>query len=433
MGCLSKSVLMMVIFLLTFSNVYAQSNPLTLKECVQMALDNSSRIIIAKRSLDTAELEVKDVRAGYLPRLDATTGYKVNNTYNKIEWTQEHYDVRLSLTETFYDNGKTPAKTKQAKDRLESAHVDFQKIKNEVAFEVAKGYYNLLYAQKMCEVKYENMKQAQTHLDLAKARFDVGVVPKSDILKTEVEVSNAELGLIGAENTLSLAQADLNNCLGIDLNPPLLILESLTSLTSLTGLTEDECLTYALKNRPEIRKAEINLQIDEISLKLAQKEILPSLYLEGGYNTDVDQLIDKHDWNESTGWEIGLKMSLPIFDAGKAKRGVTKANINLANTKTDADQLKKEIVLGVKKAYLTLKSQEKMIEIAKRQVVQAQESCDTAQGRYKSGVAPIIEVIDAQASLNQAKVNLIKAVYDYNIVIFTLKKTIGGEIVQVIQ
>ena len=70
-------------FLLIFSSVYAQSNPLTLKKCIQTALENSSKIMIAKRSLTTVQLEVKDAKAGYLPRLDASFGYKVNNTYDK--------------------------------------------------------------------------------------------------------------------------------------------------------------------------------------------------------------------------------------------------------------------------------------------------------------------------------------------------------------
>ena len=113
MKYLSKSVSIIVILLLAFSSVYAQSNPLTLKECVQIALDNSSKIAIAKRSLDTAQLEVKDARAGYLPGLEAGAGYKVNNTYDTIEWTEKHYDARLSLTETFYDNGQTSAKIEQ--------------------------------------------------------------------------------------------------------------------------------------------------------------------------------------------------------------------------------------------------------------------------------------------------------------------------------
>ena len=427
MKYLSKSVSIIVILLLAFSSVYAQSNPLTLKECVQIALDNSSKIAIAKRSLDTAQLEVKDARAGYLPGLGISAGYNINDTYDKIEWTEKHYDARLSLTETFYDNGQTSAKIKQAKARLTSAQLDFQKIQDDLVLEVIKNYYTLLKAQGMLKVKEEGLKQAQTHLNLAKARYDAGSVPKSDILKAEVEVSGAELDSIEAENDLSLARTDLNNCLGIDLNAPILIVDTEDSVESI-WMSFDECLVYALKNRPEIKEAEINLKINEISLKLAQKEVWPSIALEGSYNTDIDQLINKYDWNESTGWEIGIKASLPIFDAGRAKRGVIKANIDLANTKTNADQLKKEIALEVKKAYLTAKSQKKVIETTEKQLSQAKESFESTQGRYSSGVAPIYEVTDAQASLNNAQTNYVRAVYDYQIAIFTLKKVIGGEI-----
>lgn len=430
MGCLSKSVPVIVILLLTFSNASADSlnlkKPLTLKECIHLALENSSRITIAKRDIVVSELEVKDVRAGYFPKLEASAGYEVNDTYNKIEWTENQYDARLSLTETFYDNGKTSAQTKQAKARLESALLDFQKIQDELTLEVIKNYYELLKAQGMLNVQEEGLKQSQTHLDLARARYDAGVAPKADILKAEVEVSNSELNLIEAENTVFIAQTDLNNIMGIDLDTTLLILETdLTSLTSLTSLTN--LTNYALNNRPEIKKAEVSFLVNEIDLKLAKKELLPGITLEGSYNIEVDQLIDKHDWGESTGWEIGIKTSLPIFDAGKSKRGVTKAEINLANTRTNADQLKKEIALEVKKAYLNARSHKKMLETTQKQVTQAKESFDVAGGRYSAGVATMLEVIDAQASLNMANINYIKAIYDYQIAVFSLKKAIGSK------
>ena len=432
MGCLPKSVPIIAVFLLAFSNTYAQGTslnterPLSLKECIQIAMDNSSKITIAKRSLTTAGLVVEDAKAEYLPRLNTTVGYNINNIHDKIEWTENHYDAKLSLTETFYDNGKIPAKIEQAKALLESARVDLQKIRDDLTIEIIKNYYEALKAQGMLKVRKEGLMQAQTHLNLSKARYDAGVAPKSDILKAEVGVSSSELDMIEAENTISLAQANLNNIMGIDLNTPLLI-SDIDPIEPIK-MTIDECLAYALKNRPEIKGAEINLQINEISLKLAQKEIWPSIALEGNYNTDVTQFINKNDWGKASGWEMGIKASFPLFDAGKAKRVVTKAKINLANIRTNADQLKKEIALEMKKAYLTAKSQKKVIETTEKQVSQAKESFDAAQGRYKSGVAPIYEVVDTQASLNNAQTNYVRAVYDYQMAIFNLKKAKGGEI-----
>lgn len=277
----------------------------------------------------------------------------------------------------------------------------------------------------MLEVKKEGLLQSQTHLNLAKARYDAGVAPKADILKAEVGVGSSELDMIETENTVSINQTDLNNIMGIDLNTPIVILD--TEGSESIDMTIDECQGYALANRPEIKKASLSLLINEIDLKLARKEVLPSITLGSSYNIEVDQLIDKHDWAESAGWEIGIKISLPIFDANKLKRGVTKADINLANTRTNADQLKKEIVLGVKKAYLTAKSQKKVIETIEKQVAQAKESFDAAQGRYKSGVATSYEVVDAGASLNNARTNYVRATYDYQIAIFNLKKAMGKE------
>ncbi len=169
--------------MLALSSLYAQTSPLTLKECVRIALENSSKIAIAKRDLTQAELEIKDAKAGYLPGLDLSAGYNINDTYNKIEWTEDHYDVSLSLTSTFYDNGKTSAQTKQAKARLESAMVDFQKIRNELILLVTKNYYEALKAQKMLQVKDEGLRQVQTHLNLARglSQSRIEIQPKESM------------------------------------------------------------------------------------------------------------------------------------------------------------------------------------------------------------------------------------------------------------
>lgn len=430
MKWLSRVVSIMAILFLVSSSVLAQSaslnfkGPLTLEQCIQTALENSSKIAVAKRSLTQAQLEVKDAKAGYLPRLDISADYQVDDTYNKIEWTEDHYEAKASLKETFYDNGQTQARIKQAKASLKAARVDFQKIRDELIFEVTGSYYELLKAQKMLQVKDEGLKQAQAHLNLAQAKYDVGTAPKSDILKAEVEVGSSELDLIGAENTLSLARADLNNVMGIDLNASILISD--TEEIEPIEVALNECLDHALKDRPEIRKAEIGLQIDEINLKLARKEAWPTIEVAGSYNIDADQLVNGYDWDESAGWEIGIKTSFPIFDAGQTKRGVTKVRIDLENARSEADRLVKDITLEVKKAYLTLKSQQKVIETTEKQVSQAKESFEAAQGRYKSGVAPMIEVIDAKASLNNARTNYVKAIYDYQMAVFALKKAMGG-------
>ncbi len=189
----------------------------------------------------------------------------------------------------------------------------------------------------------------------------------------------------------------------------------------------NECLDHAFKNRTEIRQAEIGLVIDEINLKLARKDVLPGITVESSCNADIDRLINKDGWDESTNWGIGLKLNIPIFDAGKAKRGVTKAEINMANSRTNIEQLRKDIASSISRAYLTVNSQKKMVETAEKQVAQAKESRDAAQGKYEAGVATMLEVIDARASLNMANTNYIKAIYDYQIAVFSLKKVIGGQ------
>lgn len=135
--------------------------------------------------------------------------------------------------------------------------------------------------------------------------------------------------------------------------------------------------------------------------------------------------VNRENWNKNTDWRVGIGLSFPIFDGGVKWRAIEAAKINVNEAELNYEELEKEIKLEVKSAHLNLVTALKKIELTEKQVKSAEESYDAALGRYKAGVAPITEVIDAEVVLANSRVNHISAVYDYFLAKATLEKTIG--------
>jgi len=400
---------------------------LAIEQCIEIALKNSYEIAIGRGSVKKAEINLKDAKAGRLPELNLSGGYNLNNTYNRLEWDENHYDLAISASIIPYTGGRTRINIMKSQTLLDIARENYRLTEITLVLEVINKYYNLLEASEILIFKKESLSQKKRHLEFAEAQFILGLTPKTDILKAEVDVANAELELLQADGNVELAQAELNDVMGIDLENP-------TKIKPIT-LTKEEypdfttCIKEALSHRPEILQKQANLTINRYNLKLAQKDRLPSFVITGTYNVYVDKITgsisDRVNLDESTDWGIGIGFSFPLFEGGIRSRALQTAKIELNEAELNYLELEKEINLEVKLTHLNLVTAFKKIELTEKQVKSAEENYNTALGMYKTGVASITEVIDAELALSNSKVNNIKAIYEYLLAQAVLKKNTG--------
>jgi|GEM_PF-1172290 len=409
--------------------VTLSEDSLTLEQSIEIALKNSHKIAIAEGNVSNAEINLKDARSGFLPALDLTGGYNLNDIYDRFEWNENHYSLSLNASMIPFNSGRTLINAAKSRESLSSAKQDYRLTEIILILDVIRKYYNLLEASEILELKKESLYQKRTHLEFAKAQFDLGLVPRADILKAEVDVTNAEVDSLQTEGDMKLAHAELNHVMGISLDYP-------TKIKPVKFIREeppnfDDCLNEALKNRPELVQQKASLSIRKYNLRLTQINALPAFTITGSYNAYADKFafaglpINQTNWNENTNWRVGIGLSFPIFDGGVKRRAIQAAKIDLNEANLNYVNLEKEINLEAKLAYLNLVTTFKKIDLTEKQVESVEESYNTTLGRYKTGVAPITEVIDAGVALSNSKVNHTKAIYDYLLAEAILKKAMG--------
>lgn len=413
----------------------ASEDSLSLERCLEIAVDNSNRIAIAKGNVIKAEISLKDARSGFLPELHLSGGYNLTNTFNRLEWNENHYSLSLGASMTPFNGGRNFINTAKSRESLSSAEQSRRLAEINLVLDVMSKYYSLLEASEILELRKESLAQKKTHLAFARAQFDLGLVPRSDVLKAEVAVVAGEVDSLEADGNLGLTHAELNDVMGIPLGHPTRIKP--VSVMREAPPSADDCLDEAFRNRPDLLQQKSSLAIRKHNLKLARLERWPTLTVTGSYNAYVDRFlfddlsVNRDNWEDNSNWRVGIGLSFPIFDGGVTKRSVQAARIDLRESELSYSDWEKQVDLEVKSAHLSLVTALRRIDLTEKEVESAQESYNAALGRYRTGVAPITEVIDAAVALSNSKVSYTRAIYDYLLAGARLSQAMGQSPYQV--
>jgi outer membrane protein len=390
---------------------------LSLKECIEIALENSPLIKIAEGGVLKSKLDVGDARAGFLPDVSLSGGYYINETYNTLEWNENHYNLSMSTSMQPFTSGRTYLDMERADANLVSSREGYRLTEMNLVMEVISRYYNLLKSSQILELGNRTLKQKQNQLDFSKAQFGLGMVPRADTLKARATLEGARVDLHEANGELLIRKAELNEVMGLKLDSVISIQDVELKEPNIPDF--DSVLTVAYSFRPDIKQQESAISAAKYNMMIAWINRMPTLTLTGGYNVYAEKFafeglpFNRTNLDDNSDWSVGLTLSFPIFDGGTKSRNIRRANIDLNNARLGYENLKRQTELEVKSAHISLENASKKIGLTERQVASARESYEAAMGRYKNGLAPITEVIDAEVALTEGEVNFISSKYDF--------------------
>jgi outer membrane protein len=431
----ARSALLVLAFLLplisSFDDGHA-AEKLSLKVCIETALKNQPTIRAARENVRAGQGRETQAASPYFPQLTASTGYSESHAPLGGAFgdsATKSYTTSLSLNQTLYDFGKTGNAYDAAKLGTLSLERDAERISQEVVLNVKQSYYALLAAKKLVEVARKTIEQTESHLKQAEAFFRTGSKPRYDVTRAEVEVNNANLGLINAKNGVRIRTIALNKAMGIDPGKATEIVEALPTVPVLPTL--EQAQLDALQSRPDMKQMEADIAAARARLSAEQANYLPTLSANAAYNwangsTEMGPFLGtmfKGDVQNS--WNAGIMLTLPLFQGGLTKGRVAEARANVLALEAQQDGVKQSILLEVNQAFADLESAAARVDVMDKTLQKARENLDIAQGRYKAGVGPYIEVTDAQLSSVNSETDRIQALYDYHLAIARLLKAMG--------
>jgi TolC family type I secretion outer membrane protein len=426
-GIMKRRLLLLVCFWLILpaavsaEELIRKGETLDLQRCIAIALVKQPRIQAAAGAIMAGESRVGQSRSGFYPQLSGSAGYSrtdpTSTSAISAGQVYDSYSSSLSLSQNLYDFGKTATQVKIQELNRDSSRSDLDSVITQVTFAVKQAYFGLLQAGRNRDVSREVVGQFQQHLERAKAFFEVGTKPKFDVTKADVDLSNAKLNLLKAENAFRLGQVTLSNTMGMPEAPDYEIVDQLPFQRVTIDL--DEVTRKAYERRPDLKAIAVKRKSQEQSIELARKGYYPTVsgsasYGWGGGNFPLDQ-----------GWSVGAQLSVPLFSGFLTKYQVEEARANLDVLAANEALIRQTIFQEVKQAWLNLREAADRIATAELSVRQATENLDLANGRYTYGVGNPIEVTDALVSVSNAKTAHIAALYDYRLAQATLEKAAG--------
>jgi outer membrane protein TolC len=419
-----------------------ESRVLTVDEAVQVGLANSKVLRQSQDRVDYADAKAGEVGASRLPsfkfaggftRLSDVPAFQIDDPLPppapaKITLAPtvlNNYNVRLSVQHPLFAGFKLDAAKDAADYTVDAATEDFRGDRSTLVYSIKSSYWNLFRAREFKKLADDNIEQLQAHLGDIKNLMDQGMATTNDMLAAEVQLSDAQLRQIDADNDVRLANISLDNTLGIPLTTNIEIGSEIAK-TRRRFPSLDTLVSTALEARPEIRGMNDRIKAGEAGVTAAKAGWWPQVYLTGNYyssrpNSRIQPLQDAF----KDTWDVGVSVSLDIWNWGATLHQTDQAEAQLAQTHEAFGQIQDGVTLDVTQAYLVLDQARKRIEVARQGLARAEENHRVTDQRYKEGLVINSDMLEAQYNLNQAKTSYTQSLVDFALAEARLERAIG--------
>ena len=418
------SILAFVLFL----NANAQEKKWTLRECVDHALDHNITIKQNKLNVEISQENVNSAKGNFLPNLNASTSGNLNfgsgfDPVSQDRVSTSTYGGSLGINSgiTVFNGYRNLNTYKQAQLGVEGSKLDLEKIEDDISLYVVNGYLNVLFAKenlKVANVQYEISKK---QIENAKAKFEAGTKPKGDLLNAQSTAATDEQSVILYENTLNLALLDLALLLQVEpVGFDVEIIEIDSPSIILMYKNPNEVYQKALTIRPEIKRAELNIESADLSIEIAKASYLPSVSLGAnvgtgyGYNLKNNSHIPYFtQLDDNLGYGINFNVNIPIFNRNQTKSNVNRQKINYEISKFGLDNQKLQLEQTIQKAFYDAKAAAKTYESAEKSLIAQEEAIKNAQESYNFGAMTQFDFDQVRNRFVNAEGAMIRAKYDF--------------------
>ena len=419
-----------------------EGTKITIREAVKTALKDSYQVYSASKLKEISDEVYSQMKSSYYPYLDFNASYnrallrakaltKQDDEEKMVETTfvNNTYTAQLQANWVLWTGGKVKNTKEYGRLQAESANYQLKKTKSLIAKEVVNYCYMIIYASALVHVQETSFDIANQHLAETKARYKKGLSSNLDVLTQQVRVDNIVPQLLQAQKNVELATLHLRQILNKDPESPIYLTwveKDLTLPNNINSLQKLYDMAYTKK--PELIVSKLAAEIAEANWKIAKADHYPNLSAYGNYGyfgyTKEGLPDEKHYY---LGANIGLQFSMPIFHGFSVSSQIKQKEKYYEDAKASYENLKKNVRIQVKQAWLNLEEARKRIESTKGVVEQARENLNSKMLRYKNGLVSQLELNDAISDLNNSNLTFVQAVYDAHIALSDLNYAVGME------
>ena len=394
--------------------------PVNLKDCIEIALENSSRLKIMRHQQKEAKWMYVNAISELLPDFyyryqlqDLRGQFLVGDILPRIINANPVYSG-FNISYPIIGNGSPLFTIASQKKLYRAAGHDYNYSKDELLLNTALRYYALLESKLGLEVLLANLRDRYEQQKLMKARYEIGVGTKYDVLRADAELAIAKKELVTQLNSLRLGQADLADIMGIDITIPLYPVETNARVHKLvdTKYNIEGLYDIALNLREDIKSKELNIRslnlIKNRNYTMFAPYVTLSYEMGRAGTLQGGSLSSNYTLSLNAVWPIGEKLGMKTLTQKNADLEKLRA------AKLELRVLKSNVKKAILNSFYNSKSALEKIDAAKKEVEAADEGLKFSLVGFEVGTNTFIDVLDSQSTKVQARRGYITSVIEYN-------------------
>jgi outer membrane protein len=400
---------------------------LTLGEAVAIAERNNPALRQSKANLDVARYQRLSAYGSFLPSVNASYGYS-NSSVARLDPTQQaltttSYSFQLSGSYDLFTGLRRFSQMRSANLNVQAQEESYRASRYQTLLSVKTAYYNAVANRDLVAVQAATVQRQQNQLDFVRQQLQLGRSTRSDLLSSEVNLNNAKLTLLNAQNSARSSTFALAQAIGVEER----VAPVAEAALQIHPLTYDRLQLQALAAReaPSLQSARASLSAAQAQVSSAKSAYLPDLTLSGGWSW---QASDFPPQNRS--WSIRLTGSIPLFNGFQREAQLFQAQAQSDIARAQERSAELTLRTNVDDAYNQVETAIAGGALASKSVELSQENLRVTQERYRLGLATILDLQQAQINLQQAQVNLVQRKFDYQIGLAQLEALLGGALPQ---
>lgn len=406
----------------------APEAPLSVGQCVDLALRNHRAGRRADRRVLIARDQYDEARGATLPQLSAHQSFQsrfsdpgaiVGGT-GVVSGDRTTGLARVSLIVPLYSFGVSEAVRDARLGAIEVSSHEAQRVRQDIEFAVRQAYFRVLEARRIVEVVDESRAVVDEQWRVATDFHAQGLVAVSDVLTAEVQRAEREQERLRAGGNVELSVATLNRVMGVDVLRATDVADVL-DVEPWQG-SFAECLRIAIEERADLTALRRQVEVARAEYRASRSGQLPRVYAFADYTASTDQFLLHQDWLAG-----GIAIDFPLFDGGTTRARLRQASKQIENAIDAHDDRVDDAVLEVKAAWLALGEAHARLPVAREEIRLADENLRVIRDQFLAGLATTADVLREEDRRSRARSGAVQALYDVHEAYAQLTHAVGRD------
>ncbi|MBK7104739.1 MAG: TolC family protein [Ignavibacteriae bacterium] len=339
-----------------------------------------------------------------------------------LESTKDYFtNFSISLQQPLFTFNTQQANLERAEINLENSKRNFDEAEQNIIYNVKSAFYNLYKIKENVKILEEKVKQNEESFLTAKNKLVAGLIAEVEALQLEVDLASSKNELLNSQRSYEEDLSNFKLLLGLELDENIEIISNIEYSPIIVD--EEKAIESALNKRPDLLNQQSEIYLSKLNVEEidSRRQIKADLIARYGLSKNDEKFSSLYaDLLDDI--NVGLNLSIPIWDWGQNNKQVESAEANYKINQLVYENLKKTIRNDVISAINRLNSAKARVEVLSKSVEIAEKSYNISLERFRSGTISSFDLAQMQIRLTEAKNNSLSALIDYNLALADLER-----------